>query len=105
MREKPWDGSERRQSYIDFAELSRQVVVLGQKLDHLTETKNDTHESILEMMNRHNETLYGNGRPGMTTVVSGLGDTFKIHSVWDRSMFTVVITVILFILGKMILNG
>lgn len=109
---KAWDGKERRSQNIEFEHLKGQLELLDQKVDNLHSAKDRAHQSVLEIIRKQNETLYGNGRPGLTTMVAGLGESVKsmdkniaIHSKIDGWIHATILTIVLFMLGKMIISG
>lgn len=72
------------------------------------EANNKSMREALERLNvlveKHNKTLYGNGTVGLTTKIGAVEDIEKSmndHFVSDKWMFTTVIGLLLFTIGKL----
>lgn len=72
---------ERRKDYPDFSEkllnIEIELVKLTQTVEFLHKSKNEAHDRILERLDRHSVTLYGNGRKGLVSNVQSFSDTLS----------------------------
>lgn len=90
-----------------FHEFEISIEYLKQKMDEMHKDKREFNERMSGMLQKHNETIYGNGHEGLTTKVSAikaLREELSNHSNVDRWMFGTVIVILLFILGKMFIG-
>lgn len=100
---------ERRCMSNEFEYVKGQLALLHEKLDNFTKQNGDSHEEVWraiaeqsKTVSKHTETLYGNGKMGITTLVNTLSEQFRTHYIWDRWMFGVGITVMLAIFSKIV---
>ena len=68
-------------------------------------------DRINTLIDKHDKTLYGNGNVGLTAkyqealnAVSSIKDDFKDHTQRDRWLFGIIITLLIFILGKIFMG-
>ena len=105
-----YDGPERR-SMNDtkeiFSRLNAIDINLGvanTKLDNMHKEKNATYQQIHEMLEKHNDTLYGNGKPGLThhvTRIEELGKHIDEHITFDKWFYGLMVTTQIGILIKL----
>jgi len=110
-----WDGNERRKGGSglekikdDIVDIHTKVVLLVNKVDANHESLRKTINSMEELLKKHNETIFGNGQPGLKTKVSSLESMkqdFKTHTDNDAKVFiafgTLLVTILLGI-GKLV---
>lgn len=108
MTWQPGDPERRRVS-PEFEYVKGQLALLNEKLDNLSKYNENGRDEIWRSISeqskavaKHTETLYGNGKLGVTTLMNTLCEQFRTHCTWDRWMFGVGITVILAIFGKIV---
>jgi len=97
-----WNGEERRAMNPEYEYLKGQIVLLSEKIDNLTKNGHSSNESVATILKRHDETLYGNGKPGLTTTFYSLNDTIESHIIWDRWLYGSMLTILIFVLGILI---
>ena len=88
-----WDGSERREGMKEVVNSLNDIKLV------LAERK-----PVLDLILKHEKTLYGNGQEGLTTKIDHIGsmrDEIRLHGQYDHRFFLVIITVLLAILGKL----
>ena len=108
------DGKERRKVEIDLSQMKEDIAEIHESVALLINTVEANHKSIRQSVDRitglaekHNDTLYGNGSPGLTSKIQGifqLGEAQKDHNTQDKWLFSTVIGLLLFVLGKMLLT-
>ena len=79
-----WDGSERREGMREVTASLNEIKLQLARM-----------EPSVALIEKHNKTLYGNGQEGLTTKVDhirGIRDDLQAHSVVDRWMFGILIT-------------
>ena len=57
--------------------------------------------TVTEKVNKHDETIYGNGKPGLTSL-NTIPQTIRDHARSDAALFTVMVTIQLAIFGKVL---
>ena len=95
-------------------EILKLVQDMDKKIDHIStlveanaKWAREGYERHQESLEKHEGTLYGNGRDGLTTeikAISGIRDDLKGHAVADRWMFGILIVMELGIFVKMFMR-
>ncbi len=106
-----WDGKERRHFNVEdrLGQIKEELQQIALDLRSLTEQyknlhtdKNNKHQQILDVLQRHTETIYGNGHAGLTTRVSNiesLPKKMEDHSRNDIWGFGIMISLLVTTLG------
>lgn len=106
-----WDRKERRADNMerlkeDISEIKTNIAILMKTVEsnhHSLKGSVQAHTMLLE---RHDNTLYGD-QNGVTVKISEVSQIRKEqqdHNIQDRWMFGTVITMLIFVLGKMFLK-
>ena len=87
----------------EFEYVKGQLALLHEKLDNSTKQNGEGHEEVWraiaeqsKVVSKHTDTLYGNGKVGLTTLMNALCEQFRQFK-W---IFGIGITVVLAIFGK-----
>lgn len=101
---------ERRRDYKKIDDLIERFSDVEIKLALLINQSAADHKSLRESVQRnenqlhkHDETLFGNGHPGLTSRIeriNDLRDAVDAHITTDKWLFTTVIGLLVVILGK-----
>ena len=70
------------------------IGVLGNKVENLHSKINSQNGDVKERLEKHDHTLYGNGKPGLTHHVNRIDDLdgkINFHIMTDRWFYSIVI--------------
>lgn len=104
-----WDKVERRKNYpercfngvsISLEEIKLQLVKIDSTILLTAKQYADDYKRHQESLEKHEQTIYGNGKEGMTTKVTKVIDTMDSHIISDRWMFGTVITLLLALITR-----
>ena len=110
-----WQGKERRKVNIDLNGIKEDISNIRTDIELLIRQVENNHKSLressdrnLELLKKHDKTLYGNGDIGLTGKINDIKDLrsdLKDHSTNDRNayigIFTILISILLGI-GKLV---
>jgi len=96
-----YDGDDRRKMNPELEQIKGRIDLLSQSINNLIEVNNASHKTFLDEVTKHSQTLYGNGKPGLTTSISSLKDALNAHQLWDRILFCGIGGVLVVILTKL----
>ena len=106
-----WDGTERRQDYINLKErlgsIEISIGILTNKIENLNSSKNTSHDRIYEMLSKHSDSIYGNGQEGLVSKIRDISSVKKNlegHYKVDMWMFGLVITMNMAIIVKLFIG-
>lgn len=105
-RRKNKDQNDEILSRLGSIELSVGILVQEVKANH--NSFKDVEEEWKQRNRKIEETIYGNGKAGLTSrmnSVESLKSNIESHTTMDKWMFGTVITILVFILGKLIVGG
>ena len=105
-----WDGKERRSVNSEpldrimsrLGDIEIQIATLSEKFDNNHKAFRSFEEETKKISYTMRETIYGNGKPGLTTDISNLKALPKIlneHVQADKWGFGIMITLLITILG------
>ena len=104
-----WDGKERRgnqdNSNTIFERLGSIDVSVGKietRLENLHSKVNASNTSVKELLDKHDEILHGNGKPGIASSLNVLKDQFDRHDKADTWFHRTVILACIGIIGFLI---
>jgi hypothetical protein len=97
-----WDGRERRSVNPEYEYIKGQIALLHEKIDNIVGHSCSVQKECAKLIQKHNETLYGNGKEGITTKVTGLSHEMSGHIMWDRWLYGIMFSAIIFIAGVLI---
>lgn len=87
----------------DITDLLVGIAKVGEKVDALHRRQDEHEQSTLNMLNRHNEAIYGNGRPGITSTLQSVEEKVKILADNEASKKRLLIRVVTPVFGVILL--
>ena len=99
MKEE-WDGRERRKNYpetcftgvnLALEEIKLKLTRIDGRLEATAKQYSDDYHRHQESLEKHEGTLYGNGKLGLTTQVKGVQDHLTLHK-WVIGVVLIIVT-------------
>ena len=93
-----WDGHDRRKNLNEgnkiqesLTDIQLNLIEVKTRLENLHSKVNSYNLDMKEKIEKHEEILNGNGKPGIVSTVHSLNEKFERHDTADRNIHKTVI--------------